>query len=551
MINEVVLHATDDVVLQSLLSETWSCAVLDCGATTTVCGSKWMDEYLSSLPESQRDRVKMEASDKPFRFGDGVIVNSTKKTMIPACVGDKSVMIATEIVDANIPLLLSIKAMKTGKFKIEFDTDEVLAFGQKIPLQTTNNGLYALPLTQSKQIITNFCKDESKYPVVLKLTTELSNADIALKLHRSFAHPSADRLLRMVNSSGEKWSHNEELKSEIKKVTDNCNVCKVFKKAPPRPTVGLPMASEFNAVVAMDLKQYDGRLILHLIDLCTRLSAAIFIPNKKPQTVVKAIFRIWISVYGSPVKFLSDNGGEFANAEFLSFCERLGITVKTTAAESPWSNGVVERNNQTLARSMDKVIEDTKCSADLALCWALNAKNSLTNVAGFSPFQLVLGTNPRLPSYLTDEAPALTQEPTSKLMQDNLNALHAARAAFISCENDERIRRALKSNVRGSGEVKYLTGDEVYYKRDDAAQWHGPATVIGQINQQVFVKHGSFYVRVHPCRMQLIKGASRTVTPLQTPPVACTPAAPEPETVRNIPSYDGKIISKIIKFEIK
>ena len=121
-------------------------------------------------------------------------------------------------------------------------------------------------------------------------------------------------------------------------------------------------------------------------------------------------------------------------------------------------------------------------------------KELLTNVAGFSPFQLVLGTNPRLPSYLTDEAPALTQESSSKLMQDNLNALHAARAAFISCENDEQIRRALKSNVRGSGEVKYLTGDEVYYKRDDATQWHGPATVIGQIGQQVFVKHGSFYI---------------------------------------------------------
>ena len=201
LINEVVHHATDDVVLQSLLSETWSCALLDCGATTTVCGSKWMDEFLSSLPESQRERVKMETSDKPFRFGDGVIVNSTKKTMIPACIGDKPVMIATEIVDANIPLLLSIKAMKAGKFKIEFDTDEILAFGQKIALQTTTNGLYALPLTQSKQIITNFCKDESKYPVVFKFTTELSNAEIALKLHRSFAHPSADCLLRMVNSA--------------------------------------------------------------------------------------------------------------------------------------------------------------------------------------------------------------------------------------------------------------------------------------------------------------------------------------------------------------
>ena len=151
-----------------------------------------------------------------------------------------------------------------------------------------------------------------------------------------------------------------------------------------------------------------------------------------------ALFKIWICVYGSPVGFLSDNGGEFANAEFLSLCESFNVKVKTTAAESPWSNGIVERNNQAIARSMDKIIEDTKCTADLALCWAVNAKNSLMNVAGFSPFQLVLGTNPRLPSCITNEAPALTQESTSQLIRENLNALHAARTAFISCEKTMR-----------------------------------------------------------------------------------------------------------------
>ena len=48
--------------------------------------------------------------------------------------------------------------------------------------------------------------------------------------------------------------------------------------------------------------------------------------------------------------------------------------------------------------------------------------------------------------------------------------------------------------------------------RLDSVQWHGPGFVIGQVDQQVFIKHGSFYVRVHPCRIQLKRGASRTVT---------------------------------------
>ena len=85
-----------------------------------------------------------------------------------------------------------------------------------------------------------------------------------------------------------------------------------------------------------------------------------------------------MAVNGSPQKFLTDNGGEFANSEFLEMADHLGIIVHPTAAESPWSNGVVERNNQTLTHMMDKIIDETKTSPNIALKWALNAiKNSL------------------------------------------------------------------------------------------------------------------------------------------------------------------------------
>ena len=293
------------------------------------------------------------------------------------------------------------------------------AFGQVIPLQTATNGLYALPITRSNQLINKFSRNEKECPVVLKVQHEKSSSEIAKKLHRCFAHPSADRLLRMVNAAGDKWSNDDNLKKEIRIISERCDICKMFKKPPARPVVGLPMASEFNEVVAMDLKQYKGKLILHLVDLCTRLSAAVFIPNKKASTIVKSLFQTWICIYGSPIKFMSDNGGEVANTEFLSLCESFNITVKTKAAESPWSNEIVERNNQTIERSMDKIIEDTHCDVELALCWSVNAKNSLMNVAGFSPFQLVLGMNPRLPSCLTDHVPAITQKTTSQAIRDN------------------------------------------------------------------------------------------------------------------------------------
>ena len=130
-------------------------------------------------------------------------------------------------------------------------------------------------------------------------------------------------------------------------------------------------------------------------------------------------------------------------------------------------------------------------------------KNTLQNVHGYSPYQLVFGKKPSLPAFLSDRPPALDETSSTTILRDNLNALHRAREAFIESESSEKLRRALNHNIRSSGDIKYITGDRVYYKRLANRKWCGPAVVLGQDGQQVLVKHGGIYVRVHPCRLCL------------------------------------------------
>ena len=52
----------------------------------------------------------------------------------------------------------------------------------------------------------------------------------------------------------------------------------------------------------------------------------------------------------------------------------------------------------------------------------------------------------------------------------------------------------------------YQNADNVYYKRDKSSEWHGPARVLGKDGAQHLLKHGGVYIRVHPCKMQLIEG---------------------------------------------
>ena len=77
------------------------------------------------------------------------------------------------------------------------------------------------------------------------------------------------------------------------------------------------MANDFNDVLAMDLKfitiSNKQHIILHMIDIFTRYSAASVIRSKDKEVIVDAILRHWISVFGKPATIYSDNGGEFNN----------------------------------------------------------------------------------------------------------------------------------------------------------------------------------------------------------------------------------------------
>ena len=75
--------------------------------------------------------------------------------------------------------------------------------------------------------------------------------------------------------------------------------------------------------------------------------------------------------------------------------EKLNLSLKTTAANSQWSDSIVECHNAILTEIIRKVKEKV-FSWETATSWAVNAKNFLVNVHGFSLYQRVYGRNPNL-----------------------------------------------------------------------------------------------------------------------------------------------------------
>ena len=476
--------------------ETIGCAVLDTGCNVNVCGEKWLEEYEEMLSKAEKSRVEEYTTDKCFRFGDGKTVKAHKRVKIPGYIDKNKIEIETEVITSDIPLLLSKTFMKRMGMVIDLGDDRIhWNRGEIKTVKVTSTGHYAVVINKCQ----NFEGERNFMKYVLYTYGVESPKKKALKLHKQFAHPSKEKLLKLINVAG---IRDKELEEEIRKIEETCETCLKFKKAPCRPIVSVPMASHFNEMISMDLKIWKEKYFLVMVDLATRYCSACVITSKEADVIIDAVMKHWVAIFGAPKKILTDNGGEFNNNKFRSMCDIFNIHVVCTAAESPWSNGVCERLNAVLKDSVLKTQEENHCSIETSLAWAVAARNALHNNHGFSPNQLVFGFNPNLPNIGEDSPSALENITPSQIVANNLIALRKAREEFLKADANERIRRALSQNIRKTEDENVVPGSYVYYKRNGEDKWRGPARVIGKDGKVNVLRHGGQMVRAHICRVK-------------------------------------------------
>ena len=258
----------------------------------------------------------------------------------------------------------------------------------------------------------------------------------------------------------------------------------------------------------MDLKENRNNksYILYCIDTFSRLTRGVIIKDKNPATIIKGIQDCWILGKGIgpgiPNRFLFDNGGEFNNPQTLDLAEKNGINLQAvTAAHSPFSNGLCEKNHEVCDIMMAKIkAGNPKLKDQEALDYALFAKNMEPNNKGFSPFQIVYGTNPNIPGISHSTPASLSTNFESEDVRKHLERIDEARNAFREADNNERIKRALKSRIQASNHEFYSNGDKVFFKEIKKNEWSGPGKDIGQDGKVVFIRYGNKLIRVHSTR---------------------------------------------------
>ena len=340
-------------------------------------------------------KITREKGETVFRFGGNHKYKSTEKITFPCSLAEKTVLITADVVDTDIPLLLSKPFMKSVGGIMNLQNDTIEFFGVTLPMETTKSGHYCVPLSNHEVTIAEVQFSAAEMSKLKLLKT-------IRKLHRQFAYPTAANLRILLQNSG---VFDDRMADCLAEVMRQCRVYHVIRKTPSRPVVALPRATEFNDLVAMDLKYWSENVyFLHLIDVFTRFSLATIVTSKKPEMIVHSVVKMWLGTgLRSPRKFLVDND-EFANKVYLNLAENFNVEVVHTAAESPWQNGICERIHVTVDACVSKLLEDdSSLPLDDALAWAVNAKNAMQNYLGYTPYQLVFGRLPNLPGMLNDK----------------------------------------------------------------------------------------------------------------------------------------------------
>ena len=497
VIEEVLSIELNETALRDARYNT---ALLDSGCSWTVCGKRWLEVYKQTLGKKQLENVTaLQKSERLFKFGDGNMIKSSGSISVPVYFG-KWLNLHMDVVEIDLPLLLSRRFMEESNTKIGFQNSDVSIFGIKQKIIKSSNGHLCIPLVKSMIL-----DDEGNtiYPVffseTLKNRSDQELKKIAKKLHQQFGHCNSKRLIKLLQKSD---FHEKKFFEIIEKCEETCEICQMSRRAPTRPVVALGRASHFNDSVAIDLKFFDKKIVLHMIDEFTRYSRCIVIRNKEAETVVGGIIQGWISIFGTCKQFLHDNGLEFNNELLRNVGDKFSINIKSTAGYSPFSNGVNEKHNDLIGLMIEKLMSDGY-SLENATCWAVSAKNALANVNGYSPNQLVFGKNPNYPSVLTSDLPGLEEWNNSDILRENLNLMHESRREFIKLESDERLKRAFKRQTRNIVPARsYVLGDKVYFHKNNA--WCGPGVVYGIDNNELLVKQGSHKYRIHPCKVKRV-----------------------------------------------
>jgi hypothetical protein len=125
-------------------------AIIDCACPTTVSGKSWLQSFIISLNEADRGLVVFGESERMFRFGGGEQRKSLGVVTFPCFFGARNIMMKSEIVDAEFPLLLGNSLLKKGRAVLKLSEGVAVILDNEVKMRETQSGHFCLKIENPK-----------------------------------------------------------------------------------------------------------------------------------------------------------------------------------------------------------------------------------------------------------------------------------------------------------------------------------------------------------------------------------------------------------------
>ena len=331
------------------------------------------------------------------------------------------------------------------------------------------------------------------------------------------------------------------MQKDVYEYVSLCDTCIRNKSRKPAKQVPLKVIQPTRRfeLVALDLlklnQTYKGnKLVLVITDMFTKFTKTAPLHDAESVTVGEAFVNHWLSIFGAPEKLLSDQGSQFTSELFLALCRIVGVRKIFTTAYHPQTDGVVERNNQTIVKIISMFVATDQKNWDDILSMAVYAHNtSVHSTTGQTPYKMMFGV----------EAPDLSPEayrlqlpvsrnkslgPIKNFQQSLAKAHKFARKAMRKAQ--DAYKRNYDKNITPK---EYKEGELVYLwqpstkkegSRKLTAPWRGPFKIKSKINEWNVVlgiptPKGESTIRVHINRLRKADEKLMEATPLAIGPL--------------------------------
>jgi hypothetical protein len=268
---------------------------------------------------------------------------------------------------------------------------------------------------------------------------------------------------------------NLETRHLLEQIRSKCATCQTTAGKPLHFRVSAISEDDaelkFNRQVDIDLLWLNSKPVLHVCDHDTRFSAAQFLRGETTLHVWEAFLTSWTLIYhGMPEQILTDQGSVFTSKTWKELLRVNDCKLRLIPIESHNSQGLVESKHNHLRKTFQRVKTDFPGIGDeLALLYAVKARNDVANPKGLVPSMLVFGTMPRLFSNETDSE----VDSRTATNCERYKAMKSARDEMTKCIAQDKVQTALRSVPPPATTALCEPGQLVLVWRERGG-WKGP-----------------------------------------------------------------------------